>query len=115
MYINEKELSQLVKNVILEMNGASAPAPYTPSDSKKQIGVFDTMEEALAEANKAYTLFKHYNKEQREKIIEKIRELTRLEAETLAETVSECWQAEMRFYLTHTHTQKNAQHTQLTL
>ncbi len=87
MYINENELSKLVKNVILEMNGkdASSPKLATPAGSKKQIGVFDTMEEALAEANKAYTLFRHYNKEQRENIIEKIRELTRNEAEIMAE------------------------------
>ncbi len=85
MHINENELSKLVKNVILEMNGSGSKKPYAPSGSKKQIGVFDTMEEALAEANKAYTLFKHYNKEQREKIIEKIRELTRAEAEIMAE------------------------------
>ena len=78
MNINEQELSKLVKSVILEMGDAHIA-------SKKQIGVFDTMEEALAEANKAYTLFKNYNKEQREKIIEKIRELTRKEAEIMAE------------------------------
>ena len=89
MYINENEISKLVKNVILEMTDGSVTAPKTAysatAGSKKQIGVFDTMEEALAEANKAYTLFKHYNKEQRENIIEKIRELTRNEAEIMAE------------------------------
>lgn len=77
MNINENELSKLVKSVILDMNGTNA-------SSKKQIGVFDTMEEALAEANKAYTLFRHYNKEQRENIIAKIRELTKKEAEIMS-------------------------------
>lgn len=77
MNINENEISEIVKSVLSEMGGAK-PAP------KKQLGVFDTMEEALAEVNKAYTLFRHYNKEQRENIISKIRELTRAEAEIMS-------------------------------
>lgn len=77
MNINENEISEIVKSVLFEMGGAK-PAP------KKQLGVFDTMEEALAEVNKAYTLFRHYNKEQRENIISKIRELTRAEAEIMS-------------------------------
>ena len=85
MNINENEISKLVKSVILEMTDAGAHPMAVTGGSKKQKGVFDTMEEALAEANKAYTLFRHYNKEQRENIIKKIRELTRAEAEIMAE------------------------------
>ena len=75
MNINENEISEIVKNVLAEMN----------VKTRKQLGVFDTMEEALAEVNKAYTLFRHYNKEQRENIIRKIRELTHSEAEIMSE------------------------------
>lgn len=75
MNINENEISQIVKSVLAEMN----------VQKRKQIGVFDTMEEALAEVNKAYALFRHYNKEQRENIIKKIRELTHNEAEIMSE------------------------------
>ncbi|MCR4719052.1 MAG: aldehyde dehydrogenase EutE [Firmicutes bacterium] len=74
MNISENEISEIVKNVLAEMNG----------QERKQLGVFDTMEEALAEVNKAYTLFRHYNKEQRENIIKKIRELTHNEAEIMS-------------------------------
>ena len=75
MNINENEISEIVKNVLAEMN----------VKTRKQLGDFDTMEEALAEVNKAYTLFRHYNKEQRENIIRKIRELTHSEAEIMSE------------------------------
>ena len=54
MNINENEISEIVKSVLSEMGGTN-PA------TKKQLGVFDTMEEALAEVNKAYTLFRNYN------------------------------------------------------
>jgi len=74
MNISENEISEIVKNVLAEIN----------VQNRKQLGVFDTMEEALAEVNKAYTLFRHYNKEQRENIIKKIRELTHNEAEIMS-------------------------------
>jgi propionaldehyde dehydrogenase len=75
MNISENEISEIIKNVLAEMN----------VQKRKQLGVFDTMEEALAEVNKAYTLFRHYNKEQRENIIKKIRELTHNEAEIMSQ------------------------------
>ncbi len=78
MNINEKEISEIVKSVLSEMG---TPVKKT----EKQLGVFDTMEEAIAEVNKAYALFRNYNKEQRENIIRKIRELTHAEAEIMAE------------------------------
>ena len=53
------------------------------------IGVFDTMEEAIAACNKAYTTFRHYNKEQRENIIKEIRRLTHEEAEPMAKLAVE--------------------------
>ena len=68
MNINEKEISEIVRGVLSEM-GAAKQSP------RKQLGVFDTMEEAIAAVDKAYTLFRNYNKEQREKIISEIRKL----------------------------------------
>ena len=57
--------------------------------ARKQLGVFDTMEEAIAACNKAYTTFRHYNKEQRENIIKEIRRLTHEEAEPMAKLAVE--------------------------
>ncbi len=83
MNINENEISEIVKNVLSEMGGKN------PTPKRKQLGVFDTMEEALAEVNKAYTLFRHYNKEQRENIIREIRKLTHAEAEIMSKMAVE--------------------------
>lgn len=73
---NEKLISEIVSSVIASM-GKSAV-------SSKQKGVFDTMSEALAAADKAYKAYKGYSVEQREKMISKIREYTLAEAENLA-------------------------------
>jgi len=83
--VNEKEIAQLVKSVLAEMD--ITPAAKEPQ--RKQLGVFDTMEEAIEACNKAYTLFRNYNKEQREKIIAEIRRLTHEEAETMAKLAVE--------------------------
>ena len=82
MNINEKEISEIVRGVLSEM-GAAKQSP------RKQLGVFDTMEEAIAAVDKAYTLFRNYNKEQREKIISEIRKLTHAEAEIMAKMAVE--------------------------
>ena len=70
--IDEKQVNEIVKNVLAGMDLSS----YDNTPKRKQIGVFDTMEEAIAACNKAYTTFRHYNKEQRENIINEIRKLT---------------------------------------
>lgn len=82
--IDEKKVSEIVKNVLSGMNLTSFEQP-----KRRQIGVFDTMEEAIAACNKAYTTFRHYNKEQRENIIKEIRRLTHEEAETMAKLAVE--------------------------
>ncbi|MDO4617986.1 MAG: aldehyde dehydrogenase EutE [Clostridia bacterium] len=81
MNIDEKQLEQIVKNVLSKMEDD------TPK--KRQLGVFDTMEEALEAVNKAYALFRSYNREQRENIIKEIRRLTHEEAETMAKLAVE--------------------------
>ena len=84
--IDEKQINEIVKSVISGLNVEKTPAPQS---NRKQIGVFDTMEEAIAACNKAYTVFRHYNKEQREKIISEIRRLTHEEAEVMAKLAVE--------------------------
>ncbi len=77
---NEKYISEIVANVIKSMqDGGSAPA-----SDKRLKGVFDTMSEALAAVDKAYKQLRGYSVEQREKMIAKIREYTRAEAENMA-------------------------------
>lgn len=82
--IDEAKVSQLVNEVLSEMDLSAIKTP-----ARKQLGVFDTMEEALNAVNKAYTQFRRYNKAQRESIISEIRKLTHAEAETMAKLAVE--------------------------
>ncbi|MCX7714145.1 MAG: aldehyde dehydrogenase EutE [Clostridia bacterium] len=82
MMIDEKQISELVRSVLSEMN-FSSETKQENTQEHKQLGVFDTMEEALEACGKAYALFRNYNKEQRENIIREIRKLTHKEAEIL--------------------------------
>ena len=49
--VDEKQVSEIVKNVIAGMDISS----FDNKPARKQLGVFDTMEEAIAACNKAYT------------------------------------------------------------
>lgn len=80
MKMDEKQISEIVKNVLSKMSGESG----ANAESKRYKGVFDTMSEALEAVNKAYKQYRSYSIEQREKIISKIRELILAEAEQLA-------------------------------
>jgi propionaldehyde dehydrogenase len=82
--VDEAKVSQIVKNVLAGMDLSAYEAP-----KRKQLGVFDTMEEAIAACNKAYVTFRQYNKAQREAIINEIRRLTHEEAETMAKLAVE--------------------------
>lgn len=75
--LDEKYISEIVESVIKNMGSVAASA-------SKQLGVFDTMEEALEAVKKAYKLFRGYSVAQREKMIQSIRKLTLEEAETMA-------------------------------
>lgn len=75
MELNEQYVQEIVKTVVKNMKGASAG---------RQLGVFDSMGEALEAVEKAYRQFKSYTVAQREQMIAKIRELTLREAEELA-------------------------------
>ncbi len=74
--IDEKYISQIVESVLSEMQGAGT--------SKRQLGVFDDMNDAIKAAEKAYKEFRSYTVEQREKMVEKIRKYTLDNAEILA-------------------------------
>ena len=76
MEINEKYIAEIVEKVLKDTRETET--------IKKQKGVFETMEEALAAVGKAYTEFRKYTIEQREQMIAKIREFTYAEAENLA-------------------------------
>ena len=80
--IDETKISEIVKKVVSEMNVTSTP-------KRKQLGVFDKMEDAIDACNKAYEVFRYYNKEQRENIIKEIRKLTHEEAEIMAKLAVE--------------------------
>ncbi|MBQ4039950.1 MAG: aldehyde dehydrogenase EutE [Oscillospiraceae bacterium] len=78
--ITESDISDIVLSVIKSMKSGDAPASAT-----RLKGVFDSMSEALIAVDKAYKQYRSYTIEQREKMIEKIRELTLKEAENMAE------------------------------
>ncbi|MBQ2968735.1 MAG: aldehyde dehydrogenase EutE [Clostridia bacterium] len=77
MEFNEKLVQEIVAKVVANVSGA-------PVAGKKQLGVFDTMTEALTAVDKAYKQFKSYSVAQREEMIKNIRRLTLEEAENLA-------------------------------
>lgn len=81
---DEEQVSKIVKEVLSKMDVSGVKIP-----DRKQLGVFDTMEEALEAVKKAYTLYRKYNKAQREKIISEIRKLTHEEAEIMAKLAVE--------------------------
>ena len=80
MMMNEEQVSMIVRNVLENMHAS----PATPVETKQQLGVFDTMAEALAAVEKAYKQYRKYSIEQREKMISAIRKYTLEEAENLA-------------------------------
>ncbi len=82
--IDEQKVSRIVRDVMSKMDLSAIGKP-----ARKQLGVFDTMEEALEAVNKAYVQFRQYNKAQRENIINEIRKLTHAEAETMAKLAVE--------------------------
>lgn len=80
MKLDEKQISEIIKNVL-----ASAAAENSVvEDARSYKGVFGSMTEALEAVNKAYKQFRSYSVEQREQMIAKIRELTLNEAEEMA-------------------------------
>lgn len=79
MEFNENLVKDIVAKVVSSIESGKINA------ERKQLGVFDTMTEALEAVSNAYTQFRGYSVAQREKMIEKIRELTLKEADVMAE------------------------------
>ena len=73
--VDEKYISRIVEDVIKNMD--------KPVQGRQK-GVFPTMSEALEAVSRAYTQYKSYTVEQREKMISAIRRLTLEEAENMA-------------------------------
>jgi len=84
--IEEKQISRIVEQVLKELGSKTNPCSQS---SRRWLGVFDTMEGALAAAEKAYEMFRNYSIEQREKIISAIRKLTLENAEVMAKMAVE--------------------------
>ena len=79
--MNENQIQDIVMQVIKGMSLDDKPV----NAKKSLLGVFDTMEEALAASEKAYKIFRGYSIAQRENMVKKIREKIITEAETMAE------------------------------
>ncbi len=80
MKIDEKQISEIVKSILNNMDEPAAAA----DNARSYKGVFDSMTDALEAVNKAYKQYRAYSVEQREQMIAKIREFTLNEAENLA-------------------------------
>lgn len=76
--LDEKYISKIVESVLSEMTDVNVV------NEKRQLGVFDDMEEAIKAVSKAYKEFRSYTVAQREKMIQKIRAITLQNAEMLA-------------------------------
>ncbi len=77
--MDEQYISKLVEDVIKVINAGSYDGK-----TNGQLGVFDTMTEALEAVSKAYKQFRNYSVAQREKMIANIRRLILEEAENMA-------------------------------
>ncbi len=74
--VSEQELKAIVQKVMAGMN--------TGAGNEKQLGLFDTMDEAVAAAKEAQKVMQKMSMDSREKIIRNIRKMTKEQAETFA-------------------------------
>lgn len=87
----EAEIRKIVENIVKNEEAAKAAetddnAQYTSTTygSRKLVGIYSDMNEAIEAADKGYRAIRNMTVEQREKIIEEIRRLTRAEAHIMA-------------------------------
>ena len=90
--LKQSQIEEIVRQVLSNINGSPAAESkgtlsYTSTEynGRKLIGIYADMNEAIAAAQEGYKAVRSMSVEQREKIITAIRELTRKEAQTLAE------------------------------
>ncbi len=87
--ITNAEIEQIVRQVVNSMATSTATVDTsayssTAYNGRKLIGIYSDMNEAIEAANKGYKAVRALSVEEREKIITKIRELTREEAPVMA-------------------------------
>ena len=85
----DAQIAELVAKVVAEVTTSATPAAGNNWDStqyngRKLIGVYATMEEAIAAAEAGYKAIRAMSVAQREKLITSIREFCRAEAPTMA-------------------------------
>ena len=89
--LTQQEIELIVKNVISSLdnrNDIAVPENgYTSTsyNGRSYVGIFSDMNDAIAVANEGYKAVRKMSVQQREKIIAKIRELTRNEAHIMAQ------------------------------
>ena len=90
--LNEAQIESIVKQVINNLGPSAASKDNKPKDfdstqykGRKLIGIYESMNDAIAAANEGYKCVRSMSVEKREKIITAIRELTRAEAAILGE------------------------------
>jgi len=88
--LTEAQINEIVSRVVSEFKKPSAPAERKVWDSvqfhgRRLIGIYDTMEDAIAAANEGYKIIRAMSVAQREKVITSIRAFTRAEAHIMAE------------------------------
>ena len=86
----EDQVKEIIEKVVKEYKNSNSDIPstgYTPTsyNGRKFVGIFSDMNDAIAAANKGYQAIRSMTVEQRQKIIDKIREFTRENAQILAE------------------------------
>ncbi len=87
--LSEAQINEIVSRVVSEFKKPAAPAAAKEWDAtqyhgRRLIGVFETMEQAIDQANAGYRAVRAMSVAQREKVITAIRELTRKEANIMA-------------------------------
>ena len=84
--ITEAEIRKIVENIVKGTSTATTKS-YTPTEynGRRLVGIYDDMNDAIDAAERGYRAVRSMTVEQREKIIEKIRQLTITEASIMAE------------------------------
>lgn len=85
----DAQIEEIIKKVVAEIGGADVKKDVPAYDStsyngRKFIGIFEDMNDAIEAANAGYKAIRSMRVEEREKLIAKIREYTRAEAEIMA-------------------------------
>ena len=90
--LTEAQVAELVAKVVREIRSEAPAAGHTwdatQYDGRKFVGVFDTMEEAIAAAEAGYKTIRATSVADREKLISSMRAYCRAEAATMASVMT---------------------------